>query len=683
MRRATRGGANPWPGKTEERYRALIENLPYGVIVSCDGEIVFANKAAARIAGAATPDVLIGTRLADRIAPESRDVVVRRISSVLDGESATIIEEKGLRVDGEVVDIETTATPTTYQGVPAVLSIFRDVSDRKQAEEALRASEQRNRALLESDVKGIVAVDESGCITFVNPQMTRMFGYTTSELLGERVELLVPEEARRPHRSHSAGFIRSPSTRPMGRGRELYARRKDGSTFPVEIALSEIEDGGESKVMANITDITERKRAQDAIERQAERLRAIREIDKAILSAESPSSLAAAAVRRLRALLGLRRVSVVLFDTEARTASLLAQSSARSIKVRKWKGTWDQGFEDQIESLRKGHEFSVEDIRSRRRLFDVYEALYQAGLRSHTALPLMSQGQLFGALYIWSDKTGKLPEEAVAVCREVADQLAIALQQAQFIERIKQDSEELEQRVEERTAQLAKSNRELDAFAYSISHDLRAPLRAMQGFGQALLEDYGGRLDPVADDFIQRIVEASGQMDALIQGLLQYARIVRQSVVREPVSLSKASQEAIALVQGSIIARGANVAVAVDDLEVIGQHHTVVQVLANLVSNAVKFVPDDRKPRVRVRASTRGPRVRTTVTDNGIGIRDDYQERIFGMFERLHNTDEFTGTGIGLAIVSKGVERMGGRLGVESTPGKGSRFWFELPREQG
>lgn len=236
----------------------------------------------------------------------------------------------------------------------------------------------------------------------------------------------------------------------------------------------------------------------------------------------------------------------------------------------------------------------------------------------------------------------------------------------------------LEQEVRERTAALEERNEELEAFGYSISHDLRAPLRTMQGFSEALLEDFGDKLDPTGRDFAERIVAGSRRMDELIRDLLAYSRISRGDLLLVPVPLGPLAESALAELGSPLQTRGATVRVAEALPVVLGHAGTLSQVFTNLLGNALKFVPAERAPRVQITTERRNGMERIWVEDNGIGIAPEHQERIFRVFERLHSSEEYPGTGIGLAIVRKAVERMGGRVGVESSVGRGSRFWVEL-----
>ena len=249
-----------------------------------------------------------------------------------------------------------------------------------------------------------------------------------------------------------------------------------------------------------------------------------------------------------------------------------------------------------------------------------------------------------------------------------------------MVSHVRQSHHELELRVASRTQELRERNEELEAFGYSLAHDLRAPLRAMQGFSQALLEDHAAQLDATGKHYAQLVADSARTMDRMILDLLTYSRIARTEVTPEPVPLDRVIKNASVQVKSVIQERGARLTIDPDLPEVLGHEATLVQVFANLIGNAVKFVPADRAPEARVRVHAWNGRVRIWVEDNGIGIEPQYHDRIFRVFERLNNGDDFPGTGIGLAIVRKGVEKIGGQVGVESTPGSGSRFWVELNR---
>lgn len=279
----------------------------------------------------------------------------------------------------------------------------------------------------------------------------------------------------------------------------------------------------------------------------------------------------------------------------------------------------------------------------------------------------------------------------------------------------------LEQRVALRTNQLQAANEELEAFTYTVAHDLRAPLRGMQGLAEALLEDYRDLLDELGQEYAQQIVNCGLQLEDLIQDLLAYSRLSRSDLSLQVVELQSAVAEAIAMVQADTKSSGAQISVGSPLFAVIAHRVTLVQVIANLLTNAIKFVAG-ASPQVQIWAEeielpqegdtdrqTAGEcergivgqwehsqllvasgqlpvsealeqdrTIRLWVEDNGIGIAPEHQKRIFRVFERLHGIESYPGTGIGLAIVQKAVDRMGGQVGVESQLGQGSRFWIQL-----
>jgi PAS domain S-box-containing protein len=250
-------------------------------------------------------------------------------------------------------------------------------------------------------------------------------------------------------------------------------------------------------------------------------------------------------------------------------------------------------------------------------------------------------------------------------------------------ESLKKTNEELEERVRSRTRELELRVRELEAFSSSVAHDLRGPLRAIHRYAESLLDEYRNRpLDADGESSLGRILDTSRRMDDLIGHLLAYSRLTDQRLDLRTLDLGPLVREVLKDLAVDVADRRAQVDVEDPLPQVLGDPAVVSQVLTNLLSNALKFVPAGRDPRIRIRARRRDRGVRLDVEDNGIGIASEHQERIFFPFERLHTADQYPGTGVGLAIVKKAAERMGGSVGVESALGRGSRFWLELPAPQ-
>jgi signal transduction histidine kinase len=293
--------------------------------------------------------------------------------------------------------------------------------------------------------------------------------------------------------------------------------------------------------------------------------------------------------------------------------------------------------------------------------------------------------------------------------RRAAESAAVRLKQSELAlreseERLRRYAMELERRVAERTANLAQSIESLEGVLYHVAHDLRAPLRSMASFTNILLEEYGPQLDGRGRDYAQRVSGAAQRMDVLVQDLLAYGRLAHTAVPVSKINLEAEVNSALGNFAEEIQARGAKVEVTAPLPPVKANAAILNQILSNLISNGLKFVPPGTHPHLRIFAgqttlhgetvqgkmkevppfdtefiSLEGKFVRLWIVDNGIGIAPEYHDRIFRMFERLHAAGSYPGTGIGLAIVRKAVERMGGRVGVESAIDAGSRFWVDLP----
>ncbi len=359
------------------------------------------------------------------------------------------------------------------------------------ARAAAEAAEARFRGLLESAPDSIVIVDRDGRIVLLNGQAERMFGYDRQELMGQPVEILIPERYRTGHAAHRAGYHGAPHARPMGAGLDLYGRRRDGSEFAVEVSLSPTED--RSQVISAIRDITDRKQAE---------------------------------------------------------------------------------------------------------------------------------------------------------------------------------------------AELARSNAELEQFAYVASHDLQEPLRMVSSYTQLLARRYQGKLDSDADEFIAFAVDGVNRMQALINDLLSYSRVRTRGQEFAPVDCAQALAGALENLRAAL--QESRATVSHDPLpSVQGDFTQLLLLFQNLIANAVKFRRQDVPPHVHVAAEARDGAWFFSVTDNGIGIEPECVERIFLIFQRLQSRADYPGTGIGLAICKRIVERHGGRIWVESQPGEGSTFRFTLPQRGG
>jgi PAS domain S-box-containing protein len=263
------------------------------------------------------------------------------------------------------------------------------------------------------------------------------------------------------------------------------------------------------------------------------------------------------------------------------------------------------------------------------------------------------------------------PDRILVILEDISDQELAR-------EQMRKMNDELEQRVAARTDALRRSYEQMESFCYSIAHDLRAPLRSMSGFSELLARELGADLCPVAKDYAARIQQSAERMDNLINDLLQYGRLNTIDLPVQEVDLEKVFSDVRVQLASEIESRQAQVIKKTPLPRVFGNRVVLQVALANLLSNAIKFVPPETRPKVVIRTESQETYLRLWIEDNGIGIAPENHEKIFGVFQRLHKQDSYPGTGIGLALVAKGIERIGGRLGVESAVGQGSKFWIEL-----
>jgi PAS domain S-box-containing protein len=343
-------------------------------------------------------------------------------------------------------------------------------------------------------------------------------------------------------------------------------------------------------------------------------------------------------------------------------------------------------------------EITDDVLRRTARSEEHYRALKDLGMTSGLVVPLRVHGRTLGALTLIWDAGRRYGAEDVSLAEALADRAALAIENARLFreaqrelrerqhaeEEVRRLNADLERGVRERTAELQRTLEELEAFTYTVAHDLRSPLRAMHSFGQMLLEDYGPKLDATAREYLSHIVGAGSRMDTLITDLLAYSRLNRQQMPLQRTDLETVVEQVLRGMSEELRSSGAEVRVERPLPSVQAHAGTLGQAIGNLVSNAAKFVSAGTKPRIVVRAEPlEAPppgsrRVRLWIEDNGIGIAPEHRGRLFKVFERLHGRDAYPGTGIGLAIVRRAAERMGGGTGVESVPGEGSRFFIDL-----
>jgi signal transduction histidine kinase len=412
----------------------------------------------------------------------------------------------------------------------------------------------------------------------------------------------------------------------------------------------------------------------DAHNKHVRRLTMLHEIDLAVAGERSTEAIAGAAIRALRELLDVPRAIVNLFDLAAGEVEWLAAAGRRRTHV--GPGVrYSIRLMGDVEALKRGEPQVIDT--SELPPGPEVEALLASGVRVYMAMPMIAGGELIGAISFGGERQ-PFRAEQVSIAREVATQLAIAVRQARLYERVKGQAEDLEVRVRERTSELQAANKELDSFAYSVSHDLRAPLRALDGYTRILEEDHAAHLNAEARRLFEVVRASSQKMTQLIDALLDFSRLGRAPLKTQPVPLNGLVSQVVEELRSACAGR--RIEFVLGDLGTAEADPVLLkQVLANLVGNAVKYSRGKDPARVEIgRSAEPGKGAFWYVKDNGAGFDMSYYGKLFGVFQRLHRADEFEGTGVGLAIVQRVIARHGGLVWAESKPGQGATFCFTL-----
>lgn len=478
--------------------------------------------------------------------------------------------------------------------------------------------------------------------------------------------------------------------------------RFDGSTRLLETIKAPLHDaqGRVIGILGTWQDVTERTQNEEAIAQYIERLRILHQIDKALIAGESIEAIAAAALPPFRELLGVARAIVNLFDLERGEVEWLAAAGRHRVHV--GPGVrYSIQFMGDVEALRKG-ETQFIDVDALPPSPEV-DALLESGVRTYAVVPMIAGGELIGAIS-FGGGSDSISSEQISIAQEVAAQFAIALTQAQLDERIRRQAEELEVRVLERTrelemahaalqktnleltqsaAELRAVNQELDAFSYSVSHDLRAPLRAIDGFSRILLTEHAANMTADAQEFLHDIRRNTRQMGLLVDDLLSLSRLGRQPVKRQIL-------EPAALVRQCLVElrrqhEGRKVELRIGELPTCWADPVLLkQVWTNLISNAFKYTSKREAAIIEIGSRRDDSSGRQTyfIQDNGVGFDMRYVHKLFGVFQRLHRAEDYEGTGVGLAIVQRIVHRHGGQVWADAQPDRGATFFFNLEERQ-
>ncbi|MDJ0726033.1 MAG: PAS domain S-box protein [Prochloraceae cyanobacterium] len=672
-----------------QRLYSTIANAPIPIIVHAeDGEILQINQVWTELTGYTLEDIPTIADWTEKAYGKRKKIVRSVIDSLYElKERVDEGEFKIITASGQVRIWDFSSAPLgkLLDGRRLVISTAKDITETKLTQKQLKQSEKMFRNTFEQAAVGMAHVAPNGKWLKVNQKLCQIVGYSKKELLQKTFQDITYAEDLKTDLEYIAQML---AGKIKNYSMEKRYIRKDASLVWIDLTVSLVRKSNREPdyFISVIEDISDRKRLELSEKKFLQRLSNQHQIDKAILEAQLPETIANIAISGIQKLIDSEHISIVTFDREKQTATVLAnQGQIDELAVNGFQvnlSVW-QNLIEQLENLdRNNHRYALNYLSKFPQLSAAIPQFKQTELDCFIAFPVKSSGKLLGILKIWLKNTEKIASEELEIIREVCDQVAIAIVQANLSRKIKNYTLELETKIAQRTAQLEDINQELNAFTYSISHDLKAPLRAIQGFATALQEDYGENLDEVGREYAWRLTYSAQEMEKLIQDLLSYSRLARTEIQMRSLSLYGVIATAIEQLKTEIAESGAQITVEEPLSNIFGNQTVLIQIVVNLLSNAIKFVSDGVKPKIRIWTATEGDRVRLWIADNGIGISPQYQERIFNVFERLHGTETYPGTGIGLAIVKKGMERLGGKFGLESEFDRGSRFWIEGNKKQ-
>lgn len=578
-----------------------------------------------------------------------------------------------------------------YQRTVALMeanqSLRQEIAERHQAEGLLKESEERFRRAIIDAPFPIILHAEDGKILQMSQAVSDITGYAANELT------TIEDWTEQVY-----GNRQAPVLEDINRLYSLNHRLDEGEYAVVtkqgetriwlfsSAPLGRLSDGRRS-VISMAADVTQQKQTEVALAGRLRQQAVVTQLSQTALTNSDLQTLFDQSVQLVAESLGVDCCRILQLLPDAQSLLLVAGVGWRSGTV----GQATVAADDCSQVgylLRARHPLLVEDLCAETRFQGSHLLTEHQVTSGISTLILGHSDRPFGVLGAYSTRRRSFTQDDINFLQSVANLLAAAINRKSTEQELQHLNLTLEKRIHDRTRALEEVNHDLQAFSYSVAHDLRAPLRAIRGFAQVLEEDYSPALDQVGKEYIHRMAQSAEHLDVLIQDLLAYSQLGRATVILQRVNVAHLIDSILQELQPNLAAQWAQVEVEPDLPIVLGQKSILRQVLSNLINNALKFVAPQTVPKIRIGAEqrpaiahngqARSTWVRIWIQDNGIGILPQHQQRIFHPFERLHSVDACAGTGIGLSIVQRGMQRMGGRVGVESAENQGSCFWIEL-----
>lgn len=668
---------------SEARLRQVIDLVPHLIFIKDrEGRFLLANRAMAAFYGR-QPEELVGQRHSD-LHPDAQEIaeLLAADRAVIDsGQPQSLTDYQFTDSTGRRHYLQTLKTPYQIEGSAerAVLGVAIDVTERHDLEVAERRERDFVTQLLDTAGALIIVIDRQGRVLRFNRACEQLTGYTATEVKGRVFwdYLLVPEErdsVRQVFLALVAGDF------PLRY--ENYWVTRTGQRRRIAWANTCVTDarGAVEYVIGTGIDVTEQRVAEEALrlnERRLQALNALGEMDDATLTELTDFALEEA-VRLTGSTIGY--LAFMNEDESVLTMHSWSRSAMRECAIADKPIVYpvaDTGLWG--EAVRQRQAIITNDYTAPNPLKKGYPPGHVA-IKRHMNVPIFD-GQRIVLVAGVGNKADPYDDSDVRQLRLLMQGMWRLVQRRQALANLQELNESLEQKIAERTRDLQRSNQELQQFAYVASHDLQEPLRMVSSYVQLLAQRYRGQLDRDADDFIGFAVDGAERMQRLIEDLLAYSRVGTRGAPAAPVALESVLAQAEQNLQAAIAETGA--VITHDPLPTVVADGTQMgQLLQNLLGNALKFRGPE-PPRLHVGCTDDGAHWIFSVKDNGIGFDMAYAERIFVIFQRLHPREEYPGTGMGLAICSKIVERHGGRIWAEAAPGAGATFFFTLPKERG